>query len=331
MLDMRGGRVQHAGEECFAPWHVDARGAPDVVLVRMPRVASLHRNKLGGRAEHDVRDVLERHVVVMRPRVVAPAHVHADIGGVQGSQGVVHDLHVPLGHGLELLQRLLLVLGVPTHPQVGAIQLKHQARILDGLVLRSHGLANGLHESVVILGPVLMLVIYVAEEGGQGARGRGAEEDPFQRHVELLRRLHNAVDLLLQVLQALFGECDRSRTRGGLHLGVFGEGEQPLPIFEFGVRILSGLVEVASAGGDGFAIEARQPFAGGRHVVLACELAVIDNIQADVQLLLHDLLGLLEQLLLPIGRRDLLTAEERHHPLGARQGPYRGGQDLCHG
>mmetsp|Transcript_125958 Transcript_125958/g.350925 ORF Transcript_125958/g.350925 Transcript_125958/m.350925 type:complete len:247 (+) Transcript_125958:174-914(+) len=123
VLHMGGGGVDYAGEERLFFRHVHSLFSPHLMFVCVPGVASLNGEKLGPRIERDVGNLLQRHVVVVRAGIVAPAHVHAEFGGVEGGHRLVQNLHVPLGHLLEFFQGFVLVPCVPTHPQVRAIQL----------------------------------------------------------------------------------------------------------------------------------------------------------------------------------------------------------------
>mmetsp|Transcript_67594 Transcript_67594/g.120385 ORF Transcript_67594/g.120385 Transcript_67594/m.120385 type:complete len:229 (+) Transcript_67594:509-1195(+) len=226
---MRGSGVDDAGEECLLFGYIHIVFSPHLMLVSVSRVASLDGEKLRLRFEHDIGNLLQRHVFVVRARIVAPAHVHAYPRSVEGGQRFVQNLHVPLGHLLEFLRRFVHVPCVPTHPQIRAITLQDQPRFLDCLVLHSHGLTQSADE---ILVPILPLVVLVPEERGKSAWGGRGEENSVYRMTELFGSFHHAVDLVLKILQARLcvgGGCGAS---GSLHLCLLGEGQQTFPALE---------------------------------------------------------------------------------------------------
>ena len=75
MLDVVGGRAQHAGDQDLVVRQL--RVAKHRPLVRMARIGGLEQQRLGLGLEQHRQQVAHRHVVVMRPFVVAPAAMHA--------------------------------------------------------------------------------------------------------------------------------------------------------------------------------------------------------------------------------------------------------------
>mmetsp|Transcript_118125 Transcript_118125/g.335090 ORF Transcript_118125/g.335090 Transcript_118125/m.335090 type:complete len:278 (-) Transcript_118125:532-1365(-) len=136
VLDVARGRVQHPGHDDLARRQLG--GLEDFPLVAMAWVARLHAQVLRLGDEHDVDDVGERHVVVVGPRVVAPADVHTHALGRDVRHRLVHDPHGGLRRLLELRERPVLELRVAAHAEVGAVDLKREAGGVDGVVLPLH-------------------------------------------------------------------------------------------------------------------------------------------------------------------------------------------------
>ena len=128
--------------------------------------------------EDDVDDVLERHVVVVGPLVVAPADVHADAVRRHAGEGVVERLDVEARHPPELLEAQGGELDVPPHGEIRAVHLEQEPRADHRLVLVPHGVRNG--EEV---GLVARVVVVPEEEGDDPRRGRRQEGPARRRRV----------------------------------------------------------------------------------------------------------------------------------------------------
>ena len=96
-------------------------------FVGVARVGGFERDRVRPRREHDVDDVGERHVVVVRALVVAPAQMHAKLLGRDVAGGVIERLDVHADALAELLEVEVGVLDVPAHAEIGAVDLQHEA------------------------------------------------------------------------------------------------------------------------------------------------------------------------------------------------------------
>ena len=96
----------------------------------------------GPRAEHDVDDVRQRHVAVMRPLVIAPAKVHAHLLGRNVGDRVVEGLDVQLRLLAELGELEVGMLDMPAHRKVGAVDLQDEAGL--AIVLYSCRIASAI-------------------------------------------------------------------------------------------------------------------------------------------------------------------------------------------
>ena len=123
----------------------------------------------GRASKHDVDDLAQRHVVVVRAFVVAPAEVHPHLLGRDVAGRVVDRLDVQLRAAAELREGLVGV-HVPRHREVGAIELEHDPGRVDLVVL-------GLHH-VRQRGDVLLVagVVLIGEEDRDHARRGGGHE-----------------------------------------------------------------------------------------------------------------------------------------------------------
>src|SRR5262245_12240816 len=75
MLDKVSGGVQHPGDEDLIPGWLDIPEHRPLVFVA--GIGAFKGDGLGARLQHNMQNILERNVAVMRPFVVAPAQVQA--------------------------------------------------------------------------------------------------------------------------------------------------------------------------------------------------------------------------------------------------------------
>ena len=162
------------------------------------------------RLEHDVDDVGERHVAVVRALVVAPAEVHAQLLG--------RDVRAAAWFSASTCSCALLAearrdrqvgeLDVAAHRQVGAVELQHEAGLGDRLVLVLHRVGDGVQ------------VLLVAS--GSARCGRRATTTPGDAAVR--NPCLPAVDASSAALQVIDVDCarlaDRARRCAALHAGV---------------------------------------------------------------------------------------------------------------
>ena len=72
---------------------------------------------------HQVDDVGERHVAMVGAGIIAPAHMHPQFLGRNVANGVIQRLDVELDELAELREAHVLVVNVPAHREVRAIEL----------------------------------------------------------------------------------------------------------------------------------------------------------------------------------------------------------------
>src|SRR6202044_2982281 len=101
VLDVVGGGVEHAGDEDLAVGQGDV--LEDLPLVLVPGVGALEGDRGRARGQHQVDDVGQRDVGVVRALVVAPAQVHAQPVRRDVAGGVVDGLQALGHHAAELL------------------------------------------------------------------------------------------------------------------------------------------------------------------------------------------------------------------------------------
>ena len=139
-------------------------------FVGVARIGGLERDRARPRREHDVDDVGERHVAMMRTLVVAPAQMHAQLLGRDVGERVVERLDVQRGALAEFVEVEVGVLDVPAHGEVGTVDLQDEAGLGDGLVFVAHRVGDGEEIGLVVL------VVLVAEEQRDHAGRRRAHE-----------------------------------------------------------------------------------------------------------------------------------------------------------
>mmetsp|Transcript_47484 Transcript_47484/g.146977 ORF Transcript_47484/g.146977 Transcript_47484/m.146977 type:complete len:486 (-) Transcript_47484:26-1483(-) len=318
VLDVAGGGVQHARHQHLALGQLG--GLEDLPLVAVARVAGLDAEVLGLGRQHELHDLGQRHVVVVRARVVAPADVHPQVLRGDLGQRLVQHPHSRGGGGQEVLQRRILELRVPAHGQVRAVHLQREACGVDGLVLALHGPAEGLQVLAVVL------VVVVLEEVGERSRRRRGEKDILQRYTLGLRALDDARNLLLQPRQALVGVGDLPAAGGVLHLRVLRQRQQALAARKL-AGVLRHLLEVGCAHCTLRGAEAAEACPRGRDIVPAAQLAVIEHVQACLQLPRKDPGRLGRKPRSEVLGRRLLPADEGQQCRRPRQRTHMRGLD----
>ena len=139
-------------------------------LVLMPRAGERQRQRADPRPVDDRQERLERHVVRVRPVVVAPAEMQADPVGRNGRDGLVDRVDVQGDRAEEAVERLVLEEARALHREVGAVELKHEAARDDQLVLLAH--LAGQRPDVALV----RAVEGVEHDGGDHAGRRGRHE-----------------------------------------------------------------------------------------------------------------------------------------------------------
>ena len=216
MLDEVGRRVEHAGNEHLARWQLHT--LEQSPLVRVPRVRRLHREAARPRRKQHVDDVAERHVVMMRPLVVPPAHVQPRSLRRHVRQRVIERLDVQARHLAELVEAQVGELDVPAHPEVGTVDLQVDAGAGDRLVLPLHGVGDG--EQVLLVARVVV----VAEEERDDARRGGRHERVLGPRRTARRQQIGHVGLG----RARVAHADRPVARRRAAPGAAGIAEDPL-------------------------------------------------------------------------------------------------------
>ena len=147
MLDEVRRRVDHARDQ-----HVvvgDLVLLPRAPLVAVARVRGLEQQAPGLRLQHRRQHLRKSDVAHVRALVVAPAHVHADPVAGHVPQGVVQHLDVQLGPVHELVVGQVREHHVPAEPEIRAVELQHEPRGDDRLVLVAHRLGDVLEVGLV--------------------------------------------------------------------------------------------------------------------------------------------------------------------------------------
>ncbi len=226
----------------------------------------------GPRAEDDVDHVGQRDVAVVRPFVVSPAQVHAQPVRRNVAQRVVERLDVQLRLLAKLRDAQAGVLDVPSHAEVGTVDLQDDARGGDRFIFVAHRLRNG--------GQVCLVarVMVVAKEQRHHARRRCGEKsllrrDAGQRSLEV----RNVGARGLRVAHA-----DRRVARRRLAPRASGIAEHALRELR---KVGEVLVDERVAG----PAEAAQPVLDVGRVARLAHLAVVDHIDAGLRLLAHHL------------------------------------------
>ena len=152
MLDVVRRRVDHAGDERRS---AESRLRREhAVLVGVARVRHRQHERARAGLEHPRQDLLERHVEVVRPLVVAPADVqaHALRGDSRQARGSCAATTTSTKRE-ELAERPVGEERVALHREIGRIDLEHEARARDRLVLGAErggdGVDVGLERRVV--------------------------------------------------------------------------------------------------------------------------------------------------------------------------------------
>ena len=129
----------------------------------VPWVGGLEGDTARPGSEDDVDDVGQRHVVMVRALVVAPAQMHTRLVGRDVGQRVVERLDVQAGHGPKFVEAQRSELDVPPHREIRAVDLENEPGPGHRLVLVFHRVGDG--EEVRLVGRVVV----VAKEEGHDA------------------------------------------------------------------------------------------------------------------------------------------------------------------
>ncbi len=141
MLDEIRLRFDDAGDQHLAVRQLDP--LEELPFVSVPRIRGFERDAAGARLEHDVDDVLERHIAVVGAFVVAPAKMQTKLLGTSVSQRMVERLDM---HGrplAEFLQVQARVLDVAAHRKIRAVDLQHESCGEQRRIFAPHGIRDG--------------------------------------------------------------------------------------------------------------------------------------------------------------------------------------------
>ena len=169
VLDVVALRFDDARADDLAVGHTEALECCPLVCMTRVRTLEQHGAWLGG--PDDVDEVVDGNVVVVRPGIVAPAQVHAQLFDRDVPYRMVECCDVHLDGVAELLEAHVGVGAVATHGEVGAVELQGGTRRGDGFVFVTHRFSDGEHVFLACG------VVLVAEEQRDDAGGRGAAED----------------------------------------------------------------------------------------------------------------------------------------------------------
>ena len=122
------------------------------------------------RLPDDRQDVGERHVLVVRALVIAPAHVHAHALARDVDQRPIDRRHDALDEAEEFAERPVLIGDVALEREVGAVELQEEAVADDRLVLDPERV--GERCEISLLGRVVPVL---HRRGDDARRGRGQE------------------------------------------------------------------------------------------------------------------------------------------------------------
>ena len=259
------------GMRILPAWQLDL--LPEVPFVRVARVRRLHRVGLDLDVQHQVDDVLQRYVRVVRPSVGAPADVHPYPAGRQPRDGAVQRRDPEL---LELAVRRHVQVRVEskTVRQVRVVELQDETRLDDGFVLLAQGVCQReqkrLVTGIVLIGnPVL-----------DGANGDRRDErllglDARQRRLQVVDvRLYRSLAGILQRPDTVELAPPTARRRGPLRRKVLRE-------------ILALAVADRARYRPGPRLDAGQTLAQVRREARFRLLAIRDDVDAVLHLLLH--------------------------------------------
>jgi len=183
MLDEVGRRVEHAGDDELVVGQLHLAEHDPLVLVT--RIGALEGERLRTGPERDGQDLAERDVAVMRALVVAPAQVQAKSIGRDVAERVIERFHVGRGDLQELRVAQVGKRQVAAHRQVGTIDLEHEARAMNCVVLVLHHVGQPRQ-----VGLATWIVLVLQEVGDDAGRGGGHERLGrlrfFQREPEVL-------------------------------------------------------------------------------------------------------------------------------------------------
>ena len=268
MLDDVGRGIDHARNDFLAGRQFDV--APDLPFVLVARVRCRERNRMRAARQHDVDDVLDLDVGVVRRHGRAPAHMHAHALGRQVAHRVVERGDID-GNDLAVVgERQVEIDHVPQHREIGTIELEDKAGLDDRLVFAPHHV--GERVDIFFVG----LVVAVLEIARDLAGGRRGHEDVLG--LRALQRRFRKIDVGLR-RRPIF-----PRHRAAAGRTVLKRRCEVLENF----RKLGKFRLAGTHGRRALAFVARQPLEHVHGVVGAALLAVIDDIEPTFDLFAHD-------------------------------------------
>ncbi len=167
MLDEVGQGVDHAGDDDLVGLE---RAGQIAILVGVARIGERQHEAANLGLLEDGQDVGERHVAVVRPLVVAPAHVQAHALARNIDQRAVDRRNHALDEIEKLLERPVLVRQVMLERQIRTVELQQEAALHDGVVLDLERIAERRQVGV------LVLVVLVEHRRGDDAGRRCGQE-----------------------------------------------------------------------------------------------------------------------------------------------------------
>src|SRR5262249_49590707 len=141
---------------------------PHLPFVAVAGVRAAKRQRLRPSFEHDVDDVLQRHVLVVGALGRGPANVHSHALGRGLSYPLGERLDVGGDHLAEFFEAQMGEYHVAAERQVRTVELQHQARVHDGAVFARHHV--GERVEIGFLARVV-LVLEVARDLSRRRRG----------------------------------------------------------------------------------------------------------------------------------------------------------------
>src|SRR6266446_1822881 len=250
---------------------------PQPPFVLVPWIGKLDGIAAGAHLQNEIGDILEGNVGAVRPRPAAPADVISDLFPWKPLDRVVYDLDLAGEPGAVLLQCLGRHHPIVAHGGARVVELHQQTGIDDRLVLGVHRIGDRLLEIIVAR------IIFVLAIGNDARRRRHGQER--FHHLDAVERILEVVDVLLQL--GLTGISDRRhhyRVHDGFDL-----------VARIELRVELRKTRPVDATGERIAARKRPPLetAEAKERVLRpadrfSELAVADDVDADLGLLAHD-------------------------------------------
>ena len=165
MFDKISRGIQRARDQDFVVG--DLRISPDSPLMLMTRVGAFKLNRLRLGGQRNVNNLMQIDIVMMGPLVIPPAQVHPHAVGRHIFQRGIQGLYLRPRRLFESGCIIIAKTDMPTHRQIGTINLKQQTGFGDPFILDLHHRGQG---AQIIL--VILIVFIGLEDSDHTRRGR---------------------------------------------------------------------------------------------------------------------------------------------------------------